>query len=217
MLQVIENEAALTGRLTGRFRFDPLVMQAMAGVPRDRFVPAAINDQAFDNNPLPIGEGQTISQPFIVALMTDLLDPQAGHRVLEIGTGSGYQAAILSRVVGQVYSLEIIPALAKRAAAGLRRLGYRNVEVKTADGHVGWPEQAPFDGILITAAATHLPKALLTQLKPGGRLVIPVGFPGQRQELMLVEKDPAGICHTQNILGVVFVPMTGGETEAGAA
>lgn len=214
MLQVIEKEAELTGGLTGRPRFDSRVMQAMAKVPRDQFVPESINDQAFNDGPLPIGEGQTISQPYIVALMTDLLNPQVEHRVLEIGTGSGYQAAILSRVVGQVYSIEIIPALAARAAGCLRRLGYRNVEVKTADGHVGWPEHAPFDGIIITAAASYLPKALLTQLKPGGRLIVPVGLPGLVQELMLAKKDLAGKCHVRGLLGVSFVPMTGGETGA---
>lgn len=209
MLQTIETEAGQTAPLTGRPRFAPRVMQALEQVPRDAFVPAELLDQAFIDGPLPIGLGQTISQPYIVALMTDLLEPQPTQTMLEIGTGSGYQAAILAQLVQQVYSLEIIPALATQAAERLSRLGYRNIEVRTGDGHCGWPEQAPYDGIIVTAAASQVPQALLDQLKPGGRLVIPVGLPYMSQDLLLIEKDQQGEVTTRDVLGVVFVPMTG--------
>ena len=210
MLHTIEREARLTASLTGRPSFDPCVMEAMEQVPRDSFVLPEMIGRAFDNRPLPIGEGQTISQPYIVALMTDLLEPQPTQTILEIGTGSGYQAAILAQLVQQVYSLEIIPSLAVEAADLLFRLGYTNIEVKAGDGHTGWPEHAPYDGIIITAAATHLPQALIDQLRPGGRLVIPVGRPYMSQELLLIQKDLAGKLHSENILAVAFVPMTGG-------
>lgn len=213
MLRTIEAETEFTKHLTGRAALDPRVMEAIKHVPRDEFVPHAIKSKAFANSALPIGEGQTISQPFIVALMTDLLNPQSEHTILEIGTGSGYQAAVLSRLVKQVYSLEIVPTLAVQAAHKLSQLGYNNVEVRVGDGHSGWPEQAPYDGIIITAAASHLPSALLSQLKPGGRLVIPLGLPYMHQDLLLIEKDQGGECHTKNILGVVFVPMIGGPEE----
>ncbi|MBE0575202.1 MAG: protein-L-isoaspartate(D-aspartate) O-methyltransferase [Desulfuromonadales bacterium] len=209
MLHTISREVKLTAPFTGRAALDPRVMEAMEQVPRDAFVPPELIDYAFDNGPLPIGEGQTISQPYIVALMTDLLEPQPSQTILEIGTGSGYQAAILSQLVKQVYSLEIIPSLATQTAELLSRLGYDNIEVRTGDGHSGWPEHAPYDGIIITAAATHLPQALIGQLKPGGRLVIPVGLPYMSQELLLVEKDLMGKLHTSNVLDVAFVPMTG--------
>ncbi len=211
MLHTIEREARLTASLTGRCCFAPAVMEALEEVPRDAFVPPELLNQAFANGPLPIGLGQTISQPYIVALMTDLLKPQPQHRILEVGTGSGYQAAILAQLVEQVYSLEIIPELAAAAAELLSRLGYRNIAVKIGDGHHGWPEHAPFDGIIITAAATHLPPTLLEQLRPGGRLVVPVGLPDMSQELLLIEKDAAGELHTREVLAVAFVPMTGGE------
>jgi protein-L-isoaspartate(D-aspartate) O-methyltransferase len=185
-------------------------MEAMEQVPRDSFVLPEMIDRAFDDGPLPIGQGQTISQPYIVALMTDLLEPQPTQNILEIGTGSGYQAAILAQLVQQVYSLEIITSLAVEAADLLFRLGYSNIEVKTGDGHTGWPEHAPYDGIIITAAATHLPPALIDQLRPGGRLVIPVGRPYLSQELVLIQKDLAGKLHSKDILDVAFVPMTGG-------
>ena len=211
MLRTIEREARLTASRTGRERFDPRVMEALELVPRDAFVPPDMLDYAFDDGPLPIGQGQTISQPYIVALMTDLLDPQPTQTILEIGTGSGYQTAILAQLVAQVYSLEIIPALSTKAAELLTRLGYHNITLKTGDGHSGWLEHAPYDGIIITAAATHLPPALLEQLKPGGRLVVPVGLPYMSQQLLLVEKDLAAQIHSHNLLGVAFVPMTGGE------
>jgi len=209
MLQTIDKEARLTAPLTGRLKFDPRVMEALEQVPRDAFVPPELLDQAFVNGPLPIGQGQTISQPYIVALMTDLLELQPEQIILEIGTGSGYQAAILAQLVKQVYSLEIIPSLAEQAAKLLTQLGYHNIEVRTGNGHSGCPEHAPFDGIIVTAAATHLPPALLDQLKPGGRLVIPIGLPSMPQELLLVEKDLEGKIQTKDMLGVAFVPMTG--------
>jgi len=210
MLRTIEREARLTAHLTGRARFSPTVMEALGEIPRDAFVPEELMRHAFDNGPLPIGLGQTISQPYIVALMTDLLEPQPHHIDLEVGTGSGYQAAILAQLVEQVYSLEIIPELAEEAEELLARLEYHNVEIRVGDGHSGWPEQAPFDGIIVTAAASHIPPALTDQLKAGGRLVIPLGSPYGAQELLLIEKDRGGELHTRDILGVAFVPMTGG-------
>ncbi|HKJ04131.1 MAG TPA: protein-L-isoaspartate(D-aspartate) O-methyltransferase [Geopsychrobacteraceae bacterium] len=214
MLRTIEAETEFTSHITGRSTIDLRILDAMKIVPRDEFVPDTRKPQAFANNALPIGEGQTISQPFIVALMTDLLTPQSGHKILEIGTGSGYQAAILSLLADKVYSLEIVPKLAHQAALRLERLDYQNVEVRVGNGHSGWPEQAPYDGIIITAATNHLPPNLLAQLKPGGRLVIPLGLPYMHQELMLVEKDLSGKCRATNILGVVFVPMIGEAEQA---
>ncbi len=211
MLDTIEREARYTASLTGRPSFDPRVMEAMEQVPRDSFVPPEIMDYAFDDRPLPIGQGQTISQPYMVALMTDLLEPQPTQSILEIGTGSGYQAAILAQLVQQVYSLEIIPSLAAEAADLLFRLGYTNIEIKTGDGHSGWEEHAPYDGIIVTAAATHLPPALIDQLQPGGRLVIPVGLPYTTQKLLLIQKDRKGKPHSREILDVAFVPMMGAD------
>ena len=184
-------------------------MRVLGMVGRHRFVPANLQSQAYENRPLPIGYGQTISQPYIVALMTDLLEPQAGDVVLEIGTGSGYQAAILSRLVGQVYSIEIIPELAVSASARLQRLGFENVEVKNADGYYGWQEHAPFDAIIVTAASSHIPPPLVSQLKPGGVMLIPVGSPFQVQQLTLVKKSKNGELTTRQILPVRFVPFTG--------
>jgi len=207
MLRTIEAEARFTASLTGRASFDPRVMEAMAQVPRTAFVPPELIDCAFDNRPLPIGRGQTISQPYIVALMTDLLEPQPTQAILEVGTGSGYQAAVLAQLVQQVYSLEIIPVLAADAAELLSRLGYANISVKAGNGHVGWPEHAPYDGIIVTAAATYMPPALFDQLKPGGRLVMPFGRPHMTQDLLLIQKDLAGKLHSKNILEVAFVPM----------
>lgn len=207
MLRTIDAEARATAFLTGRSSFAPRVMEAFEQVPRSAFVPPELIDCAYDNRPLPIGRGQTISQPYIVALMTDLLEPRSNQTVLEVGTGSGYQAAILAQLVQHVYSLEIIPLLAVEAAALLARLGYANISVKTGNGHIGWPEHAPYDGIIITAAATYLSPALLDQLKPGGRLVVPFGRPHMTQELLLVEKDLGGKFHSRKILDVAFVPM----------
>lgn len=210
MLRTIKREMAATAIMTGRVRLAPQVLAALAEVPRDEFVPESEKSFAFGDYPLPIGAGQTISQPFIVALMTDLLEVEPTHRVLEIGTGSGYQTAILSSLAHQVYSLEIVPALAQQAAERLRRLGYHNVQVETGDGHDGWPQQAPFDRIIVTAAAARVPRQLLSQLKSGGRMVIPLGQPDCQQELVLVTKGEIGDCHMREVLGVVFVPMTGG-------
>ena len=196
---------------TGRREFAALVMAAIARVPRHRFVPDDQAPYAYDNRPLPIGHGQTISQPYIVALMTDLIDPQPEQTVLEIGTGSGYQAAVLAELVGRVYTIEIIEPLARRAAEQLKTLGYANVQTRVGDGYHGWEEAAPFDAIVVTAAASHVPPPLIRQLKPGGRMVIPVGAHFLAQYLLLVEKQADGAVTTRQILPVRFVPLTGGE------
>lgn len=205
MLATIEAEYRATAYLTGRDHPQPRVLQALAEVPRREFVPLNVKHLAYANSPLPIGAGQTISQPYIVALMTELLDPQAQQRVLEIGTGCGYQTAVLAKLAGQVYSIEIIDALATRAA---RNLGaYGNIELRCGDGYLGWPEAAPFDGIMVTAAASHVPEPLRQQLKIGGRLVIPVGLPGLHQELLLITRLGEADFTVESILGVVFVPL----------
>ncbi len=208
MLRTIEEECRFTGSLTGRYTLRQQVFDAMATVRREEFVPDEVKPYAYDNNPLPIGNGQTISQPFIVALMTDLLEPDPDDTILEIGTGSGYQAAVLAQLVKRVYSLEIIPALAKQAAHRLHHLGYNTVEVIASDGSSGLPEHAPYDGIIVTAAAPRIPKALIEQLTPFGRLVIPVGRPPLPQDLLLVEKFGTKIT-SRSILSVAFVPFTG--------
>jgi protein-L-isoaspartate(D-aspartate) O-methyltransferase len=210
MLRTIEAECKYTYGLTGVSKINPAVMDAMAAVPREEFVPAAMRMYAYDNGPLPIGHGQTISQPYIVALMTHLLSPKKDDVILEVGAGSGYQAAILSKLVQQVYSIEIIPTLALQAKQRLQELGYTNVEVMQGDGHYGLEKYAPFDGIIVTAAASHIPRPLKDQLKPGARLVIPVGLPHMTQQLMMVEKDETGRTFTSNVLAVAFVPLTGG-------
>ena len=186
------------------------VLDAMRAVPRHEFVSADLRDEAYDDHPLPIGYGQTISQPYIVAVMTELLDPDPDHIVLEVGTGSGYQAAVLAHVVRKVYSLEIIEDLAATARERLSRLGYHNVEVKHGDGYYGWPEHAPYDGIIVTAAASHIPPPLLDQLKPGGRMVIPVGPPMLVQSLVLVQKAADGTIRKREIMSVRFVPLVKG-------
>ena len=179
----------------------------MAEVDRENFVSPQYLPFAYDNGPLPIGYGQTISQPYIVALMTDLLDLTAESIVLEVGTGSGYQAAVLSRLAKQVYSIERVKELAESAGERLKDLGYDNIEIRNQDGYMGWQEKAPFDGIIVTAAASHIPPALIEQLKPGGRMVIPIGLPHMYQELMLLTKDEDGTTHTESLLGVAFVPL----------
>jgi protein-L-isoaspartate(D-aspartate) O-methyltransferase len=208
MLRTIEEECRFTGGLTGRYTLRQQVLDAVAAVPREDFVPEEMKPYAYDNSPLPIGNGQTISQPFIVALMADLLEPEPDDIILEIGTGSGYQAAILSKLVKRVYSLEIIPELATIAAERLQQLGYDTVEVLASDGSSGLPEHAPYDGIIVTAAAPRIPDPLIEQLAPFGRLVIPVGLPHQPQDLLLVEKS-GGKTTSRSILSVAFVPFTG--------
>ena len=210
MLRDIEREVELTHGLTGRARISDRVLDALRCVPRHAFVDEGMRRHAYDDGPLPIGHGQTISQPFIVGLMTDLLDPEPGDRVLEVGTGSGYQAAVLSRVVSRVYSLEIIEALAVRASERLAALGYHNVETQVGDGYHGWVEHSPYDGILVTAAARAVPPALVEQLKPGARLVIPVGEPYLPQRLLLLQKEEGGLVSETEVLPVAFVPLTGG-------
>lgn len=207
MIADIENEVRYTHSLIGKSVLDPRVMKAMATVPRDEFVPDDLKQEAFNNGPLPIGHGQTISQPYIVALMTDLLRLEKDHIVLEIGTGSGYQSAVLSLLCKKVYTVELIAELSDAAIKHFRKLGYDNIEACTGNGYNGWPEHAPYDGIIVTAAATHIPQALIDQLKPGGRLVVPVGLPYSHQELMLVKKDEQGEVHVNDILGVAFVPL----------
>jgi protein-L-isoaspartate(D-aspartate) O-methyltransferase len=184
------------------------VLEAMIKVDRHKFMPENLKVFSYADEPQPIGEGQTISQPYIVALMTELLDPDPEDRVLEVGSGSGYQAAILAELVRHVYTLEIIPALAKRSGDLLTKLGYTNVTVQTGNGYEGWPEEAPFDKIIVTAAPPSLPKVLTEQLKTGGRLVIPIG--DIYQVLYLVTKDESG-CHSREVIPVRFVPMTGGK------
>ena len=216
MLREIAEEVAYTRGEIGKNALDAQVMAAIAKVPREEFVPAPGRLYAFVNGPLPIGHGQTISQPYIVALMTDLVEPRPDSVILEVGTGSGYQAAVLAEIVRQVYSIEIIPALAASATEVLDRLGYANVLVRHADGYQGWAEHAPFDGILVTAAAPHIPPPLIEQLKPGGRLVIPVGLPGRVQQLQVVEKRVDGTTRIRDVLRVAFVPLTGSCTAAPA-
>ena len=210
MLREIEQEVEYTRHMIGKSTLDKRVMDAMKAVPRHEFVPLGERQEAYYNGPLPIGHGQTISQPYIVALMTDLLNPEPEDVMLEIGTGSGYQAAILSRLVKKLYTVEIIEPLYQAASNTLRRLGYDNVECRVGDGHLGWSEKAPFDGIIVTAAAANIPQTLIDQLKPGANMVIPVGMPYFHQELMVVEKDTTGSVTTREVLGVAFVPLTGG-------
>ena len=207
LLDTIKSEAKLTASDTGRQKFSQRVMNAMAEVDRENFVPSQYLPFAYDNGPLPIGYGQTISQPYIVALMTDLLDLTMESVVLEVGTGSGYQAAVLSRLAKQIYSIERVKELAESSGERLKKLGYDNIEIRNRDGYIGWQEKAPFDGIIVTAAASHIPPALIEQLKPGGRMLIPIGLPHMYQELMLLTKDEDGTTHTESLLGVAFVPL----------
>jgi protein-L-isoaspartate(D-aspartate) O-methyltransferase len=194
---------------TGRAALGERTMAAMAKVPRHLFVPPGSERDAYSNRPLAIGLGQTISQPFIVALMTDLMEPGPTDRVLEIGTGSGYQAAVLAELAGTVYTVEIVEPLGREAATRFRTLGYRNIISRTGDGHQGWAEHAPFDAIMVTAAARELPAALMAQLKPGGRLVIPIGMPSGVQTLYLYNKGADGSWTRRAVLAVRFVPLTG--------
>ncbi|MGE5338092.1 MAG: protein-L-isoaspartate(D-aspartate) O-methyltransferase [Gemmatimonadota bacterium] len=208
MLREIESDVRATAGSTQRERLAANVIAALRKVPRHRFVPPELAGAAYENRPLPIGEGQTISQPFIVALMTDLAQPKKTDRVLEVGTGSGYQAAVLAECVDRVYTIEIVPALGRRAAALLRELGYANIETRIGDGYKGWPEAAPFDAIVVTAAPDHVPQPLIDQLRPGGRLVIPVGGQFAGQDLLVVEKSRDGRTLKRSALPVRFVPLT---------
>lgn len=209
MMADIQMEIEYTRSITGIKQFRPEVLHAMRTVPRHRFVPETLQDMAYHNGPLSIGHGQTISQPYIVALMTELLQPNSSDIMLEVGTGSGYQSAILAQLVDKVYSIEIVPELAQSAERTLEELHIGNVETKSGDGYYGWPEHAPFDGIIVTAAAPYIPQPLVDQLKTGARLVIPVGRPYMHQELILVEKTPDGLTETKEVLSVAFVPLTG--------
>jgi protein-L-isoaspartate(D-aspartate) O-methyltransferase len=210
LLREIEADVRATSRQIGRKQLSGLVMEAMASVPRHAFVPKRLRRAAYENRPLPIGHGQTISQPYIVAIMTDLLDVEETDTVLEVGTGSGYQAAVLSHLVKQVHTIEIIEPLAKQAKTRLADLGYENVSVRIGDGYYGVEAHAPFDAIIVTAAANQIPPPLVKQLKPGGKMIIPVGGAFLTQQLVLVEKSQAGDVSTKQLLPVVFVPLTGG-------
>jgi protein-L-isoaspartate(D-aspartate) O-methyltransferase len=207
MLEDIAAEARATADYTGRAALDERVMAAMAKVPRHEFVPRREQKYAYVDGALPIGFGQTISQPFIVALMTDLIAPKPEHIVLDIGTGSGYQAAVLAELVRRVYSVEVIPELAEEARERLHRLGYTNIETRIGDGNEGWPKYAPYDGIIVAAAATEVPPALIAQLTNGGRMVVPLGTQPRYQDLTLVEKSADGAVRQQSILPVAFVPL----------
>jgi protein-L-isoaspartate(D-aspartate) O-methyltransferase len=203
----LERAQMVSRQIAERGVRDERVLAAMRKVPRHEFVPESEKRSAYDDTPLPIGEGQTISQPYIVALMTELAQPNEEHRVLEIGTGSGYQAAVLAEVVEHVYSIELEPTLARRASDVLQKLDYDNVTVRAGDGYVGWAEHAPFDSILITAAPDHVPEPLIEQLKPGGRMVVPVGPIGSTQQLRVLEKDRAGKVTSKVVAPVRFVPL----------
>ena len=209
MIEEIAADARRTAAETGRPAFAGPVIAAIAKVPRHRFVPPDQERAAYQNRPLPIGHGQTISQPYIVALMTDLLNVGPRHTVLEIGTGSGYQAAILAELAQTVCTIEIIEPLAKRAEERLRDQGYAAVRTRVGDGYYGWEECGPFDSIIVTAAAGQIPPPLIRQLKPGGRMVIPVGAPFMAQHLMVVDKKQDGTIVTRQVLPVSFVPLTG--------
>ena len=207
LLEQVIAETRGTADLTGCSKLSEPVLRALAAVPRHRFVPPAQLAWAYADSPLPIGCGQTISQPFIVALMTELLALDARSMVLEVGTGSGYQTAMLASLARRVYSVERIPALAEAAERRLRELGIANVEIRIADGYRGWEEKAPFDAIIVTAAAAEVPPALVRQLKPGGRLAIPVGPQHRSQDLRVICKDESGASHSRSVLPVVFVPL----------
>jgi len=210
MVTEVEVMYAETRGLTGLPAMSPRVRAALGKVERHRLVPPEQRALAYRNHPLPIGQGQTISQPYIVALSTDLIAPEPQHVVLEVGTGSGYQAAVLAEIVQKVYSIEIVESLAVAAKNSLEALQYKNIEIRIGDGYKGWPEKAPFDAIVVTAAAPQVPDALIAQLKPGGKMVIPVGAPGATQELLLLVKTAAGRVEQKRILPVRFVPLLPG-------
>jgi len=209
LVNEIRTDVEATSLYLDKEALDPRVMNAMAKVERHKFVPFGQRRYAYQNRPLPIGHGQTISQPYIVAIMTDLIKPEPDHRVLEIGTGSGYQAAVLAEVVKDVYTIEIVSPLGKKAAKRFRELNYINIHSRIGDGYYGWKDAAPFDGIVVTAAASHVPPPLIKQLKPGGRMVIPVGSQFLVQHLVVVDKSADGKITSRQILPVRFVPLTG--------
>jgi protein-L-isoaspartate(D-aspartate) O-methyltransferase len=225
MVVEIAAEVMATRKYLGKEALDPRVMAALGQVPRHEFIPLVNRPNAYENRPQPIGHGQTISQPYMVAIMTDLAAVGPDDRVLEIGTGCGYQAAILAALAAHVYSVEVVPELASQAGARLRDLGYGNIELRTGDGALGWPEHAPFDAIIVTAAAwRRVPPALIEQLAPGGRLVVPVDrsksaarypFTAQQQDLQLITKDAAGKVTERSVLPVAFVPLVEGNTTPG--
>ncbi|MGR9052993.1 MAG: protein-L-isoaspartate(D-aspartate) O-methyltransferase [Gammaproteobacteria bacterium] len=209
LIDTIEADVMATRDFLDKQVLSARVLEAMRKVPRHEFVPEDQREYAYENRPLPIGHGQTISQPYIVAIMTDLLMPKPTDRVLEVGTGSAYQAAVLAELVDSVYSIEIVEALGLEAAARLKQLGYDNVETRIGDGYYGWEEKAPFDAVIVTAASSHIPPPLIKQLKPGGRMIIPVGSRFMVQHLVLVTKDLEDKVTTRQILPVAFVPLTG--------
>ena len=194
-------------QLAARGVKDRRVLAAMGKVPRQEFVTEGHRAEAYNDRPLPIGQGQTISQPYLVAFMTEAIGPRPGQRVLEVGTGSGYQAAVLAELVGEVYTVELLPELAAAADKRLARLGYRNVHVKAGDGYLGWPEKGPFDAVIVTCGATEVPRPLFEQLKPGGKMVIPVGEAGQMQTLRIITKGSDGKREVRDLLPVRFVPL----------
>ena len=209
LVYIIKDDAVMTLNFLDQGSLDERVLAAIDKVPRHEFIPDDQRPYAYENRPLPIGYGQTISQPYIVAIMTDLLKPEKTDRVLEIGTGSGYQAAILAELVDKVYTIEIVKALGEQAAYNLKKTGYSNVHRRIGDGYYGWETEAPFDGIIVTAVASQIPPPLIKQLKPGGRMVIPVGGQFMVQYLVLVNKDADNKITTRQILPVIFVPLTG--------
>lgn len=207
-----EREAMVREQIEARGIRDPRVLEAMRKVPRQRFVPEELRYRAHSDAPLPIGRGQTISQPYIVALMTELARPQRTDRALEVGTGSGYQAAVLAQLVEHVYTIELEESLARQAETVLRDLENENVTVRAGDGYAGWPEHAPFDIIMVTAAPDHVPQPLIDQLEPGGRMVVPVGPTFSVQQLQLIEKDASGKVTTKDVSAVMFVPLRRGDS-----
>jgi protein-L-isoaspartate(D-aspartate) O-methyltransferase len=209
MIRLIEQDVRETSLYLDKAHLDPRVIEVMGQVQRHQFVPLAVREKAYENRPLPIGYGQTISQPYIVAIMTDLISPEPEAQALEVGTGSGYQAAVLSHLVRKVYTMEIVEPLGKQAIERLERLGYDNIEVSIADGYYGWETHAPFDIIIVTAAASHIPPPLIKQLKPGGKMIIPVGSRFMTQQLILIEKEADEQTTLRQILPVRFVPLTG--------
>lgn len=209
LIREIRQDVSFTSHYLGKSALAPEAIKALESVPRHEFVPEEEKRYAYQNRPLPIGHGQTISQPYIVAIMTDLLEPEATDKVLEVGTGSGYQAAILAEIVDKVYTIEIIEPLGVEADQRLQRLRYTNIHTRIGDGYYGWESEAPFDSIVVTAAAGHIPPPLIAQLKPGGRMIIPVGSRFMTQQLLLVTKQEDGTIRTRQILPVRFVPLTG--------